>query len=59
MDHVILDRVYGQDQQVFVKLVIGLDAVEVSLDKLVTEVQACMMSTFDSIGLRFGTDDQK
>lgn len=57
--NVVLDRVFGQDHQLIVKLTLGIGGDEVALDNLAIEMESFMTATLDKIGLRFAADDRK
>jgi hypothetical protein len=57
--NVILERVFKEDRQLLVKVVMGLDSQEVTVDSLAVDVESYMTATLDKLGLRFGTDNQK
>lgn len=55
--NVVLDRVFGQDSQLFVKVTMGFNAAEVALDALAPHVEAITDTTLVRVGLRFKTGD--
>jgi hypothetical protein len=57
--NVILERVFKQDDQVQLKMVMGIDSGAVALDALAGHVDFLMTTTLDKLGLRLGRDDQK
>lgn len=56
---VVLDRVFGQDSQLFVKVTMGFSAAEVAIDALALHVGTITNTTLDRVGLQLGTDGPK
>jgi hypothetical protein len=56
--NLILDRVFGQDDRVSVKVTTAFPAAEASLDGLAVYVESLFNAALDNVGLRFETDGQ-
>ncbi|MCX6621376.1 MAG: hypothetical protein NTY38_09900 [Acidobacteria bacterium] len=57
--NLVLDRVFGHDDQVSVKVTMGFSAAEAALDTLAVYVDNIAKITLDKVGLQFATDHQK
>lgn len=57
--NLVLDRVFGHDDQVSVKVTMGIPAVEAALDALAVYVDNLINATLDRVGLQFATDHKK
>lgn len=57
--NIVLDRVSRQDNQISIKMTVGLDAGAVPMDGITLAVENQTHHVLDGLGLHFGKDDQK